>query len=135
MIDVVCGVIRDEEGRYLACLRPAGKHLGGCWEFPGGKVEPGETPEMALVRELREELGVEVALERRLEGVEWVDETSAIRLIPFLCKIVSGTPEAREHESLAWATPAEFQLLHLAPADVPVVQELIREIRGGETSD
>ena len=55
MIDVVCGVIENSEGQFLACLRPAGKHLGGLWEFPGGKVDPGESPESALVRELQEE--------------------------------------------------------------------------------
>ena len=54
MIDVVCGVIEDAEGRVLACLRPAGKHLGGLWEFPGGKVEHGEAPQSALARELRD---------------------------------------------------------------------------------
>ncbi len=70
-IDVVCGVILDGEGRCLACRRPEGKHLGGLWEFPGGKVDAGEMPDAALVRELEEELGIRVEVGERLRDVRW----------------------------------------------------------------
>jgi len=124
MIEVVCGVIRDSGGRYLACRRPAGKHLGGMWEFPGGKVEEGEDPAAALVRELREELGVEVAVERALTAFPWRYEWGKMRLLPFLCRIVAGEPEAIEHQELRWCERERFGELEWAPADVPVFAEL-----------
>lgn len=124
MIEVVCGVIRDSCGRYLACRRPAGKHLGGMWEFPGGKVEDGEEPAAALVRELQEELGVEVVVERPLTAFAWRYEWGEMRLRPFLCRIISGEPEAIEHEELRWCERERFGALEWAPADVPVFAEL-----------
>jgi len=124
MIDVVCGVIEDVEGRVLACLRPAGKHLGGLWEFPGGKVEHGEAPRMALVRELREELGVEVEVLGALDPVPWQYERGAIRLLAFHCRITRGDPAAHEHERLCWCASHELGDLAWAPADLPVLEQL-----------
>jgi 8-oxo-dGTP diphosphatase len=71
MIEVVCAVIEDKEKGILACQRPAGKHLAGLWEFPGGKVEEKESPALALIREIREELEVEISVLSELEPVEW----------------------------------------------------------------
>jgi len=105
MIDVVCGVIEDEGGRFLACLRPQGKHLGGLWEFPGGKVDPGETPEAALVRELMEELSVEIEVVSPLTPVVWAYDERTIRLFPFRCRITGGELHATEHEELLWCSP------------------------------
>jgi 8-oxo-dGTP diphosphatase len=124
MIEVVCGVIRDDAGRVLACRRPADKHLGGLWEFPGGKVEAGETPAVALVRELREELGVGVVVESALTPVEWDYGTAAIRLLPFFCRISAGEPRAIEHQQLAWEPLEALKTLAWAPADVPILREL-----------
>ena len=124
MIEVVCGVIQDAGGRYLACLRPPSKHLGGFWEFPGGKVEAGELPEDALVRELREELAVEVEVGRRLEDVVWNYDGGAIRLMPFLCRILSGELRAVEHEELRWCVPDDFHAIPWAPADLPILKEI-----------
>lgn len=121
VIDVVCGVIRDAEGAYLACRRPAGKHLGGLWEFPGGKVDAGESPEAALARELHEELAVHVEVGAALEPVEWHYEDVSIRLLPFVCVIPQGEPRAMEHEELCWVSVADFGGLEWAPADVPVL--------------
>ena len=126
MIDVVCGVIEDGQGRYLACLRPQGKHLGGLWEFPGGKVDPGESPETALVRELIEELGVVVAVGKALVPVEWTYDRSRIRLLPFICHILTGSPQALEHEELLWCAPDEFDSLVWADADLPVLEQIRR---------
>lgn len=125
MIQVVCGVIQNPEGAYLACLRPAGKHLGGLWEFPGGKVDPGESPEAALVRELAEELAVQVEVLSPLTPVVWNYGETTIRLCPFLCRIVSGDLQALEHEQVLWVFPADFDSLMWAPADVPVLRELL----------
>lgn len=125
MIQVVCGVIADPAGRYLACLRKAGGHLGGLWEFPGGKVEAGEMPAEALARELREELGVEVAVGRQMEAVDWEYSGKWIRLIPFSCTILAGIPQALDHENLRWCAPEDFNTLEWAPADVPILGALI----------
>lgn len=128
MLNVVCGVIldgaSDESGRFLACQRPQGKHLGGLWEFPGGKVEDGEEPAQALARELREELGVGVAVGEALEPVAWTDGNVSIRLLPYLCRITEGEPKALEHERLAWCATGDFDRLPWAPADVPVLEQL-----------
>jgi len=124
MIEVVCGVIKNPAGQFLACLRPEGKHLGGLWEFPGGKVDPGETPESALVRELREELAVEAAVGRPLSPVIWHYEAATIHLRPFLCTIIAGELRALEHERVLWCTPADFHQLPWADADVPVLREI-----------
>ncbi len=123
-IDVVCGVILDGEGRYLACRRPEGKHLGGLWEFPGGKVEPGEMPGAALVRELEEELGIRVEVGRRLQDVRWDYGTVVVRLMPFLCGISSGNARPIEHAEVRWIELGSSPGLEWAPADIPVLEEL-----------
>ena len=124
MIDVVCGVIRNPEGEYLACQRPAGKHLGGLWEFPGGKVDSGESPEAALVRELREELEVEVDTTDAMTPVVWDYGDRSIRLLPYVCRVRSGAPRAVEHAALRWCRPEDFHLLRWAEADIPVLREI-----------
>ncbi len=123
-MDVVCGVIGNESGQFLACLRPAGKHLGGLWEFPGGKVDPGESPEAALVRELREELAVEVEVGVALTPVIWSYENRTIRLLPFHCKIVHGELQAIEHEELRWCSRENVNELVWAAADLPILREI-----------
>ena len=128
MIEVVCGVIEDTEGRFLACLRPVGKHLGGLWEFPGGKVDPGETPESAVVRELREELAVEVEVGCPLTPVNWAYGERLIRLLPFCCRIVGGELRAVEHEALRWCLPQHFGDLRWADADIPILQEIVTRL-------
>ena len=89
MISVVCAIIEDEAGRYLLAKRPEGKCLGGFWEFPGGKLEQGETIEAALIRELQEELGIQTEVFEILEKVEHHNEKSSIRLIPCRARILS----------------------------------------------
>lgn len=125
MIDVVCGVIRNEKGEYLACLRPVGKHLGGLWEFPGGKVDPGESPGRALVRELREELDIEVEVGQPLAPVIWEYSERSIRLLPYFCTITGGELRALEHEALRWCHPGQFLEIPWSDADVPILRELI----------
>ena len=123
-MDVVCGVIEDSEGRFLACLRPEGRHLGGLWEFPGGKIEPGESPEAALVRELAEELGIRVEVGAALRPVEWHYPRGSIRLLAFRCRILEGEPQPHEHERLMWCAAEDFGTLAWADADVPVLAQL-----------
>ncbi len=130
MIDVVCGVIWNEEGLVLACRRAADRHLGGLWEFPGGKVEEGEEPRMGLARELREELGVEVEVGEGLATVEWDYGGRPIRLLPFHCRLVSGVAAALDHEEIRWCGREELRKLEWAGADLPVLAEIFGETPG-----
>ena len=124
MMDVVCGVIENESGQYLACLRPAGKHLAGLWEFPGGKIDPGETPEAALLRELLEELAVVVEVGVPLSPVIWSYPEGTIRLLPFRCQIIGGELQALAHEKLHWCSSQNFGDLSWADADLPILREI-----------
>lgn len=121
---VSCAILYEND-KILAAMRSARKALPHKWEFPGGKVEPNESPEQAIVRELREELGIDVRILDRLPDVEHTDDSSAIHLIPFLC-IIEGTaqPIALEHQKLAWIDPQEASDLDWAPADLPLVRDL-----------
>jgi 8-oxo-dGTP diphosphatase len=124
VIDVVCAIIEDSEGRFLACLRPQGKHLAGYWEFPGGKLDPDESPESALVREMAEELAVDVEVGLPLVPVSWSYGSTRIRLMPFRCKITAGQPQAIEHDRLLWCAPKDFESLLWADADIPILRQL-----------
>lgn len=124
IIDVVCGVIRNDSGEILACQRPQGKHLAGLWEFPGGKVDPGESPEEALIRELQEELCVTVSVGESLTPVVWDYDDRSIRLHPFICHIITGELLATEHEALLWCSEQNFSSLPWAEADLPILDEI-----------
>ncbi len=125
-IPVVCAALLDRSGRVLLAQRPAHKHLGLKWEFPGGKVEPGEAPEVGLVREIREELGCDVFIRRALPRFTHDYGTLTIEMIPFVCELApaSPTPHAHEHVALAWVTVDASPTYDLAPADWPVVAAL-----------
>ncbi len=123
-VPVVCALlIRD--GHVLLARRPAGKHLELKWEFPGGKVEPGEEPSAALIREIREELGCEIAIRERLPSRTHRYERGEIELIPFVCELEpgSGEPHPREHDAIVWAAPDSLAGYDLAEADVPVAAD------------
>jgi 8-oxo-dGTP diphosphatase len=119
-IRVLAAVI-EQDGRWLLCLRPARKRHGGCWEFPGGKVEPGESHVEAARREMREELGVEV-VEAGDVLCSHHDPDSPF-VIDFVAVRITGEPRALEHEALRWVTPDEAAGLPLAPADRAFVEE------------
>lgn len=127
--DVVCALI-ERNGRFLIARRPRGKSLGGFWEFPGGKVEPGETAEAALHRELHEELGLQVEILAPLAAVEHAYETFALRLVPFRCAILHGEPSPTEHDELAWITIEMVASYRFPDADLPVLEEYRRLVRG-----
>lgn len=128
MTEVVAALIWEGD-RFLACQRPAHKARGLLWEFVGGKVEPGETHEQALVRECREELGVTVAVgERFLQVVhEYPDLT--VRLTLFRAAIAEGVPQKLEHADLRWLTVEEMDAHPFCPADEVILQAL-REGKG-----
>ena len=125
MIQVVAAMIRDD-GRFLICRRPAGKSNALLWEFPGGKVENGETNEDALAREIREELGCEVAVEERLAETTHTYPNVQIHLSFFAARLISGTPECLEHAGMAWISEHELPNYVFCPAD----QKLIRAVFG-----
>ena len=124
MIPVVCAIIEDETGHFLLAKRPEGKCHGGFWEFPGGKLEEGESIEAALVRELQEELLIQTEVFQILEMVEHHYEKSSIRLIPCRARILSGIPTALEHSEIGWFSVHQIDRSSLAPADVPVLAML-----------
>ncbi len=121
-IPVVCAVI-EHGGRVLLAQRPVDKHLPLKWEFAGGKVEPGEEPAAAIVREIREELGCEVVITRALPRFRYDYTRVVIEMIPFVCILSrdSPMPHPHEHVALAWVSPGEITNYDLAPADLPVV--------------
>ncbi|MBK1830560.1 (deoxy)nucleoside triphosphate pyrophosphohydrolase [Verrucomicrobiaceae bacterium R5-34] len=125
MINVVCAVLMDAEGRWLCCQRPEGKSLAGKWEFPGGKIEPGETAPEALRREIEEELGCLVHVQQELSTVEHHYEDFSIRLTPYLCVLEEGVPVAREHTEIRWVAGTHLAALDWAAADVPIWQEVL----------
>lgn len=119
-------MIIDSEGRVLVCRRGEGRHLAGLWEFPGGKVDEGETSEEALTRELMEELGILVEVGKRLESVvEWRDAEVSICLTGYWCKISGGEVVALEHSEVRWCEISELEELAWAEADVPLVAEIL----------
>jgi 8-oxo-dGTP diphosphatase len=129
MIDVVAGLILDDAGRLLACQRPEGKHLGGKWEFPGGKLEEGEDPAAALVRELEEELGIIVVAGEALTPVVWDYGRGPIRLHPIVCRIAGGELHPHEHSEIRWCVDGDLKDLDWAAADVPILNEWLASNR------
>jgi 8-oxo-dGTP diphosphatase len=125
-VHVVAGVIRDARGRILLARRTEGRELAGLWEFPGGKIEPGETAEHALARELREELGIEASVGGLLIDVRMPYPDKQLRLDVYLIEGYSGTPSGMEGQALAWAPLHKLADYPMPPADAPVVVELLR---------
>ena len=122
---VTCAVIVADGGRVLAALRPRGRSLGGKWEFPGGKVEAGESAAEALRRELQEELSIVASVGQALAVVNYDYAEFSIELHPFLVEIAEGIPHPHEHEELRWVTMTEAAELDWAAADIPVLEELL----------
>ena len=117
IIEVVGAIIKDGE-RYLVGQRAAHKSQGGLWEFMGGKIEPGETPEEALARECREELALEIENEHIIDSVVHEYPEKTIRLTLISCSPKSGSiPKALEHQQIRWVTREEMDAIDFAPAD------------------
>lgn len=124
---VMAVALVDEEGRVLLARRPAGKELAGLWEFPGGKLHHGETPETALVRELKEELGIEVA-PGCLAPIAFAshDYEAFHLLMPlFICRKWRGIARACEGQELKWVRPESLREYAMPPADAPLVAQLL----------
>ncbi|MCZ9306794.1 (deoxy)nucleoside triphosphate pyrophosphohydrolase [Corynebacterium sp. c8Ua_181] len=122
-IRVVGAVFHDGE-RFLACRKKPGKPLEGHWEFPGGKIEPGETPEQALAREIHEELGLKAEVGPKVTTTTYRYEFATIELTTFYCTLVDGDLRLTDHDATKWVTPTEADNLTWAPADIPAVKAL-----------
>jgi 8-oxo-dGTP diphosphatase len=123
---VVAAALVDADGRVLIAQRPQGKQLAGLWEFPGGKVEPGETPETALIRELDEELGITVkqaCLAPFVFASHTYDDFHLLMPL-FLIRRWEGEPERREHQAITWVRPNDMRNYPMPPADAPLVAYL-----------
>ena len=126
LLVVACALV-DADRRVLLAQRPEGKKLAGMWEFPGGKVEAGETPEAALIRELHEELGV-TTWTSCLAPLTFASHTydDFHLLMPlFVCRRYDGTPHGKEGQALKWVRPRDMRALPMPPADEPLVATLI----------
>lgn len=122
LIVAACALV-DVDGRVLIGKRPAGKTLAGLWEFPGGKVEPDETPEQCLIRELREELGIKIT-EACLAPFVFAShayDTFHLLMPLYLCRRWEGFVTAHEHAALAWVRPERLDDYPMPPADKPLV--------------
>jgi len=113
----------DPDGRVLLAQRPEGKSMAGLWEFPGGKVEAGETPETALVRELYEELGIETwnSCLAPLTFASHTYDDFHLMMPLFVCRKWEGTPRAQEGQTLNWVRPAALKNYPMPPADIPLI--------------
>lgn len=127
IVEVVAGVIRDARGRILLARRTEGRDLAGLWEFPGGKREAGESPEDALIRELREELGIDVEPGEPLIAVPQHYPHKRLRLdVRRIASWRGGTPKGLDGQALAWVPPAQLARYAMPPADRPVVAALLQ---------
>ena len=125
IIEVVGAIIKDG-GKYLVGQRAAHKTQGGLWEFMGGKIEPGETPEDALARECREELALEIEGARIVDSVIHEYPEKTIRLTLLECRPKAGSvPQALEHQAIRWVTPEEMRTMPFCPADAELLQKLM----------
>ena len=121
---MVAAVVERDDGRVLLARRLPGAHLGGLWEFPGGGVEAGETPAEALVRELREELGVEVTVGEPLTFAFHRDERGDVVLLFFAARLAAGEPSGLQGQALGWFARGELRDLATPPADAELVRRL-----------
>lgn len=121
--EVVAALIRDGD-RFMICRRPAHKARGLLWEFPGGKVEPGETKEQALARECREELGVGLAVGTLFAETSHSYTDLTVHLMLFNAEIIEGEPCAFEHSDIKWITAEEISQYDFCPADVSFLEKL-----------
>jgi len=124
LIHVVAGVVIDSQERVLIAQRPAGKHLAGGWEFPGGKLQPGEERRAGLARELLEEIGITIATPRPLMRIRHSYSYGDVLLDIWVVRSYSGEPQSLDAQALRWCTHEQLAAAELLPADRPIVAAL-----------
>jgi 8-oxo-dGTP diphosphatase len=126
-VDVVGAVIFDDaHKKYLVTMRDRSRAQGGLWEFPGGKIEPGEKPEEALIREIKEELNCSISVKELIEDYTYEYPELIVRLITYLCTLEEGDPVLSEHEGMKWVSKEEMLELDFPQADIPTVKSLTK---------
>lgn len=121
---VVIAAIIEKNGKWLIARRKPEKKMGGLWEFPGGKLEPNETPEQCLMRELREELNIETSIGKMLTEAHFRFQNNAYHIIAYEATHLQGDITLIDHDDLAWVNPSELQHYALTPADADIVEFL-----------
>ena len=121
----VVGAVIIEKGKILCAQRGKNMSLPLLWEFPGGKIEKGESPNEALQREIKEEMLCEIEIGDQVEHTVYEYDFGIVNLTTFECKLIKGRPILTEHESIKWLDPQELPLLDWAPADIPTINKLV----------
>ncbi|MCC3174785.1 NUDIX domain protein [Streptococcus gordonii] len=123
IINVVAAAI-EKDGKFFCAQRPEGKSLGGFWEFPGGKLEEGESPEQALIREIKEELNSEIQIISYINEASYDYDFGTVVMKTYHAELISGNLELLEHQNSTWLAPHELSTINWAPVDRPAVRLL-----------
>lgn len=123
IINVVAAAI-EKDGKFFCAQRPEGKSLGGFWEFPGGKLENGESPEQALIREIKEELNSDIEILAYINEASYDYDFGTVNMKTYHAQLVSGNLELLEHQDARWLLPHELKNINWAPVDRPAVEIL-----------
>lgn len=126
-VHVVGAIIENENKEIFCALRSPNMTLANYWEFPGGKIESGETPEQALAREIEEEFNCSIKVGEKVEDTTYEYENVIVRLETYKAKLIVGQPIALEHAETKWVAKKELHTLNFAPADIPAVDKIINE--------
>lgn len=124
----VVGAVLIKDGLVLAAQRGEKMSLAGLWEFPGGKIEAGETPQQALARELQEELHLGAQVGDEVESTTFEYDFGIVTLTTFYCTLQHGEPVLTEHAEVRWVEPSQLPTLEWAPADIPAVEKIVKEL-------
>jgi len=124
-ITVICGLIQNQQGAYFIARRAGHKSHAGYWEFPGGKLEPGETHEACLKRELREELDMTVTVGPKAGAIHHAFESFAMHLIAYYCKITAASYQLNDHDDYLWLPLKQLSAYRLTPPDRELLQQLL----------
>ena len=127
IVHVVGAIIENENREILCALRGPEMTLPNYWEFPGGKIEEGESKEEALIREIDEELGCQIEVLQHVDDTTYEYEKVIVRLETYLSRIISGTPKISEHAEIKWVPRTELNTLNWAPADIPAIEKLLSD--------